>query len=163
MDSGGITHDTIKGVIVEIFSAGSETSSSTTVWAMSEMMKNPRVLAKAQAECGERNFEVSSSDSHVSSQRLHGRKTPQYWEDPESFIPERFEKSSIDFMGKSLLNFYLLGRGRRICPGLGFGFANALSPLAHLLFHFDWKLPSGVTAHTLDMTEMNGIAVAKKE
>nr|GMD49014.1 premnaspirodiene oxygenase-like [Ipomoea batatas]GME21737.1 premnaspirodiene oxygenase-like [Ipomoea batatas] len=207
MDSGGITHDTIKGVIVEIFSAGSETSSSTTVWAMSEMMKNPRVLAKAQAEVraafrGKEKLEEEDmeelaylksvvketlrfhppipmlvprdcmEESMVSGYTIPLKskvlinvwamgRDPQYWEDPESFIPERFEKSSIDFMGNHF-EFLPFGGGRRICPGLGFGFANALSPLAHLLFHFDWKLPSGVTAHTLDMTEMNGIAVARK-
>ncbi|XP_026450852.1 cytochrome P450 71D8-like [Papaver somniferum] len=45
-----ITNESIKAVMVEIFSAGTDTSSSTTKWAMSEMLKNPRVMAKAQAE-----------------------------------------------------------------------------------------------------------------
>ncbi|XP_062078754.1 cytochrome P450 71D11-like [Humulus lupulus] len=48
-----ITRDNIKGVILDIFVAGGETSALSVDWAMVEMMRNPRVMRKAQDEVRE--------------------------------------------------------------------------------------------------------------
>lgn len=62
------------------------------------------------------------------------------WDDPENFIPERFENCPIDYMG----NYFEF---------IPFGLTNVKHPLARLLYHFDWVLPYGASPEELDMIE----------
>ncbi|ESW25124.1 hypothetical protein PHAVU_003G009200 [Phaseolus vulgaris] len=48
-----LTDDNIKAIIDNIFAAGGETSATTIDWTMAEMMRNPRVMKKAQGEVRE--------------------------------------------------------------------------------------------------------------
>lgn len=211
MKEGGlqfpITNDNIKAIIFDMFGGGTETSSTTIDWAMVEMMRNPSVLSKAQAEVrnafrGKETFDENDIEELKylklvikETFRLHppipflvprecrkeadingytiplktkvivnawaiGRD-PKYWNDTESFKPERFEHNSMDFVGNSfeLLPF---GSGRRMCPGMSFGLANVYFPLAQMLYHFDWKLPSGINPNDLDLTESAGSSCSRK-
>ncbi|XP_039055772.1 premnaspirodiene oxygenase-like [Hibiscus syriacus] len=70
-DHGGLefplTTDNIKAVLLDMLMAGTETSSTTVEWAMSEMIKNPRIMEKAQAEVRqvyERTGNVNESNLH---------------------------------------------------------------------------------------------------
>ncbi|KAK4435792.1 cytochrome [Sesamum alatum] len=201
-----ITNDNIKAVIFDMFSAATETSSSTIDWAMAELMRSPRVMAKAQTEVRDAfkgKTTVDESDVQdlkylklviKETLRLHppvpllpracrdeckvngytiplkskvliniwamGRD-PEYWHQPETFQPERFENSSIDFLGNNL-EYIPFGAGRRICPGMNFGMANVELPLAQLLYRFDWKMPKGMSPDDIDMTEVEGLAAARK-
>ncbi|KAF3431169.1 hypothetical protein FNV43_RR25899 [Rhamnella rubrinervis] len=90
-------------------------------------------------------------------------RDPDYWNNPEEFIPERFIDSSIDFKGQ---HFELLpfGSGRRICPGIYMATTIVELGLANLLYWFDWKLPEGMTVKDISMEEEPGISltVSKK-
>lgn len=88
-------------------------------------------------------------------------RDPGIWDDPETFKPERFLDSPIDYKGQ---DFELIpfGAGRRICPAMAFGIASVELALAQLLHSFDWDLPPGVTAKGLDMAEVFGITMHKK-
>ncbi|KAK4388936.1 cytochrome [Sesamum angolense] len=178
-----ITNDNIKAVIFDMFSAGTETSSTTIDWAMAELMRNPRVMAKVQAEVreafkGKRTVEESDVQALKylklvikETFRLHppipllpracrdeckvngytiplkskvminiwamGRD-PEYWHQPETFQPERFDNSSIDFLGN---NFEYIPFGREE------GFA---------------RMPKGMSPDDIDMTEAEGIAVSRR-
>ncbi|TXG46893.1 hypothetical protein EZV62_026187 [Acer yangbiense] len=47
---GSLTQDHIKAILMNIFLGAIDTTSVTLVWAMTELMKNPRVMKKLQAE-----------------------------------------------------------------------------------------------------------------
>lgn len=87
-------------------------------------------------------------------------RDPATWERAEEFQPERFLDSAVDFRGQ---DFELIpfGAGRRGCPGVGFAMPTLEIALASLLYHFDWA-PAGRPGTSLDMSEVNGIAVRLK-
>ncbi|KAF3570445.1 hypothetical protein F2Q69_00063446 [Brassica cretica] len=49
-DSFKLTTDHLKGMISDIFIAGVSTSAFTMIWAMTELIRNPRVMKKVQDE-----------------------------------------------------------------------------------------------------------------
>ncbi|RHN67338.1 putative cytochrome P450 [Medicago truncatula] len=203
-----LTKRNIKSIIVDVFVAGSDTASSIINWTMTEMLKDQRVLKKAQNEVRVMFNKKGKFDETFISElkymkaiikevlRLHppaplliprecgqaceidGYHIPiksrviinawaigmdsKYWTDPERFYPERFIDSSIDFKGTNF-EYIPFGAGRRICPGMNYGMANVELALALLLYHFDWKLPNGMINEDLDMTELFGAAVVKKD
>ncbi|KAH6836271.1 hypothetical protein C2S53_001137 [Perilla frutescens var. hirtella] len=204
-----ITRDNIKANIFEMFIAGIETSSLVIEWAMSEMMKNPRVLHKAQAEvrqillqgkekfletdiqklnylkmviketlrlhppgpllcprrCREESSKINGYDIPVSTIVMINvwaiGRDPEFWPEPERFEPERFQDATTDFHGNHF-EFIPFGAGRRICPGIAFGLAGVELSLAHLLYHFEWKIPGGISPEEFDMTENFGASAGRK-
>uniref|UniRef100_A0ACD5YY60 Uncharacterized protein n=1 Tax=Avena sativa TaxID=4498 RepID=A0ACD5YY60_AVESA len=60
----------IKAIIVDLFTAGTETTSSTAEWVMSELMRHPEAMAKAQAEVREKLDGKKSEDHESQMERL---------------------------------------------------------------------------------------------
>lgn len=89
-------------------------------------------------------------------------RDPESWEDPNAFKPERFLGSDIDYRGQ---DFELIpfGAGRRGCPAITFATAVVELALAQLLYIFVWELPPGITAKDLDLTEVFGISMHRRE
>ncbi|KAK7824421.1 cytochrome p450 71d8 [Quercus suber] len=170
-----------------IFAAGTDTSSTTVEWAMSEMMRQPKVLEKAQAEIRqafrgkkkihEKDIQNLSYLKSVIKETIRLQLHPplplillrecresceimdmRYPSKPKSFIPERFAFSSTEFNGTHL-EYIPFEAGRRMCPGVAFGLANIELPLAQLLYHFDWELQGRTRPEELDMTEKFGSVV----
>ncbi|KAI5571738.1 hypothetical protein BDE02_11G114600 [Populus trichocarpa] len=203
-----LTTSAIKAIILGMFSGGGDTSSTALEWAMSELVKNPRVMEKAQKEvrqvfndigtipdeaslhdlkflklviketlrlhpsaplipreCGKSCNVINGYDIHVKSKVLINAwaigRDPNYWNEPERFYPERFINVSTDFKGSDF-EFIPFGAGKRMCPGMLFAIANIEFPLAHMLYHFDWKPADGLEPENLDMTESLGASVKRK-
>ncbi|CAL1388094.1 unnamed protein product [Linum trigynum] len=201
-----LTIEAIKAVILDMFLAGTETTSTTIEWAMSELMRHPSVMQRAQDEvrrtfCGkiyvneeglhnltyldlviqeslrlhpaiplllprearERveilGYEIPSQTKVIINAWAIGRD-PRCWREADKFIPERFLDRPSDYNGNNL-EFIPFGSGRRMCPGMSFGLATVKLMLTNLLYHFDWKLPSGITHESLDMTECTGAGLKR--
>uniref|UniRef100_M1B2A2 Cytochrome P450 hydroxylase n=2 Tax=Solanum tuberosum TaxID=4113 RepID=M1B2A2_SOLTU len=204
------TADNIKAVILDMFLAGTETSATVLDWAMVEMMRNPKVMEKAQTELRRilkgKNRVTEIDLKEVSylklvikeTLRLHpplplllprecrehcvinGYDIPiktkvivnawainrdaEFWENAESFSPERFincASNSLEFIGQNF-EYLPFGGGRRMCPGISFGLSNVELPLAQLIYHFNWKLPNGMKPEDVDVTETPGSSCSRK-
>lgn len=79
-------------------------------------------------------------------------KDPKVWPKPEVFKPERFLENEIDLRGH---DFELIpfGSGRRTCPGVPLVLRMVPLYLATLLQAFEWRLPDGMKASDMDMSE----------
>ena len=186
---------------------GTGAPSITITWAMSELLKNPKAMEKAQTEvrkvfeakgyvdetnlhelkyinsviketlrlhppevlslprenseaCIINGYEIPAKSRIIVNAWAIGRD-PKYWAEAEKFIPERFLDNPIDFKGTNF-EYIPFGAGRRICPAIAFAMPYIQLPLASLLYHFDWKLPNGITNEDLDMTECFGLLVKRK-
>uniref|UniRef100_A0A2P2J2F3 Cytochrome P450 n=1 Tax=Rhizophora mucronata TaxID=61149 RepID=A0A2P2J2F3_RHIMU len=194
--------------ILEIFMAGSETTSSTIEWAITELLLNPESMSEAKAELAQvigadRKVEESDIDNlpfmqavvketlrcHPPIPFLVPRKAihdtnfmgydipkntqvlvntwaigrdPDAWEDPSSFKPERFIRSTIDFKGQhhELIPF---GSGRRMCAGLSLAHRTLHIILGSLLHEFNWELDPGIDPATMDMKDRLGVTTRKFE
>ncbi|KAI9116305.1 hypothetical protein K1719_012472 [Acacia pycnantha] len=142
----------------ELFIAGSESSSTTVEWAMEELMKNPKVMEKAQAEVRR----IYNEKGYVDESEIHQLKYLNSIEEILS-LGMKLRPSSqrdfwiIDFGGTNFEFEYIpFDAGRRMCPGVNFAIPNIELPLANLLYHFGWKLPNGFTHEEFDMSELFG-------
>lgn len=194
-------------LVQDMFTAGTDTSSAVLEWAMSELMKNPMAMEKAQdevrqalkgkekiceddiqglkylklviketlrlhapvplllprecrKECEIDGFTIPLKTKVIVNAWAIGRD-PEYWVDAESFVPERFENSSTDYIGTNF-EYIPFGAGRRMCAGVSFGVATIELPLAQLLYYFNWKLPNDMKPDDLDMDESPGVTTKRK-
>ncbi|XVF82303.1 hypothetical protein PTKIN_Ptkin16aG0035400 [Pterospermum kingtungense] len=148
-----LTLEHIKGVLMNVFSGGIETSAATVIWAMTLLMKNPRWSAVYVG------MQYLTKLVFVNAWAI-GRD-PEAWENPEEFYPERFIGSSNDVKG---LDFGLIpfGAGRRGCPGIHMGLATVELVLANLLYKFEWEMPIGMNKDDLDFDVIPGVTKHKK-
>ena len=58
--------------------------------------------------------------------------------------------------------YFPFGSGRRMCPGMTLGLANVELALVTLLYHFNWELPNGARSEDLDMKDVFGASLKRK-
>ncbi|XP_021858319.1 cytochrome P450 81Q32 [Spinacia oleracea] len=194
------TNEVIKGMLMVLILAGSDTTASTIEWALSLLLNHPEEMNKAQSEIdavighdrllNEEDISKlphlqnivnetlrlypptplllphqSSDDSTicgyevprgtmlmVSLWTIH--RDPKVWDEPEKFIPERFEVKDAELMYK-LLPF---GLGRRACPGTSMGKKAVCLVLGSLIHCFDFQR---IGKEMVDMSQCNGLTMPK--
>ncbi|KAG2669122.1 hypothetical protein I3760_14G020400 [Carya illinoinensis] len=160
---------------------------------MSELVKNPRVMEKAQAEV--RRVLEGRSINETDVQKLdylravvketlrekceiNAYEIPSNTEvliniwamgrDPKYWIDANYFRPER-FYDSSVdfkgTNFEYIpfGSGRRICPGMSFALASVELAICHLLYHFNWKLPNGIKPEALYMSESPGLTPKRRK
>ncbi|MED6184227.1 hypothetical protein PIB30_045399 [Stylosanthes scabra] len=119
------------------------------------------VLRENKEPCQIKGYKIPANSRIMINAWAIGRD-PKYWDEALNFKPERFlDNYSIDQRGTNF-EFIPFGGGRRMCPGIAFATPNMELPLAQFLYHFDWKLPNGMKNEELDMTELFGITIRRR-
>ena len=83
-------------------------------------------------------------------------RDPKLWDNPTSFMPERFENEG-EIETYKLLPF---GIGRRACPGAGLANRVVGLALGSLIQCYDWKR---VSEKEIDMAEGRGLTMPRIE
>ncbi|CAA2968770.1 cytochrome P450 76A2-like [Olea europaea subsp. europaea] len=140
--------------ILEIFLAGSETTTSSIEWAFSELLHNPETMVKDTNLVG--YFIPKNTQVFVNVWAI-GREE-ECWEEPLCFKPERFLGSKIEYNGQHF-EFIPFGAGRRICPDLPLGHRMMHFALGSLLHEFDWEYDFSTNPNPIDTNDKIGLVV----
>ncbi|KAE9450371.1 hypothetical protein C3L33_17729, partial [Rhododendron williamsianum] len=123
---------------------GTDTSAMTVEWAISELLKQPRLLQKATEEL---------------DRVVGGDRDPRYGRNQKSSYEGFWEKYRVKGHHFELLPF---GSGRRMCPAYRLGLMLIQSTLANLVHGFKWGLPGNVKPEDVDMEEEYGLTTHRK-
>ncbi|KAI9118271.1 hypothetical protein K1719_010603 [Acacia pycnantha] len=115
-----LTVDNIKALLMNIFIAGTDTSAATLVWAMTSLMKNPRVMKKVRGEIrklyGEKEFISEEDIERLPYLRAAVKETLRLFPPAPLLVPrESMEKCNIEgyeIQAKTLVfvNAWAIGR-----------------------------------------------------
>ncbi|MBA0709790.1 hypothetical protein Golax_024811 [Gossypium laxum] len=125
-DNEELDRNLIKHLFFDLFTAGTDTTTSTLEWAWRSYFITQKLYRKlhppvpfllprkAEVDIKIHNFVIPKGAQVLINAYVIGRD-PNFWEEPELFSLERFIESEIDVKGT---NFGLVpfGGGRRICP-----------------------------------------------
>ncbi|XBI94248.1 hypothetical protein VPH35_030932 [Triticum aestivum] len=184
-----ISTTNIKAIIVDMFTGGTETTSSAAEWIMSELMRNPEVIAKAQAEVRQTLDNKNPRDQESLIEGLcYTRMVVKEGLRLHPVLPlllPRVCRETCDVGGfevtegtRVMVNAWAIARsaehwhdaeefrpessGRRMCPGGNFAMATLELTVARLLYYFDWSLPNGIRPEELDMDMIVGATARRR-
>ncbi|KAH7301943.1 hypothetical protein KP509_23G049300 [Ceratopteris richardii] len=140
---------------------------TTVEWAMSELLRHPECMKRLQEEVD--NY-LMVNDDHVQEMpylynilkevlRLHPI-APLLVPRVAKFWPDRFLEAETDLHGQHY-EYLPFGSGRRMCPGVRLGISVVQVTLANPVREFEWELPQGQNADSIDMSCKGGLGNRK--
>ncbi|KAL5714091.1 hypothetical protein ACHQM5_016099 [Ranunculus cassubicifolius] len=152
-----------------MFTGGTQTTTLTMEWALSLLLNHPTTLQKVCSEIDQyvQGRLLDESDlaklPYLHCCTIGGyniprgtvlltnvwaiHRDPKVWEEPEKFIPERFEGERV-----TGIKFIPFGIGRRGCPGASMALRVVALGLGTLVQCFDWER---FGPEDIDMNEAN--------
>ncbi|KAL8490105.1 hypothetical protein ACS0TY_025851 [Phlomoides rotata] len=149
------TDELVKGIILVLLVAGTDTMSISMEWAMLPIERDPPVPFliphEASDDCKVGGYDVSNGTTLlVNLWAIH--RDPRIWDEPTKFMPERHGK------GKEEGFMLPFGSGRRKCPGGGVATRVLALALGTMIQAFEWER---VGDELVDMTEGTGFSIPK--
>nr|GMC47486.1 cytochrome P450 83B1-like [Ipomoea batatas] len=154
--SVNLTWDHIKAVLMIVFIGGSDTSAAVIVWAMTALIKDPRVMNKVQSEIREHVGKKDMIDEEDIQELPYFKAVIK--ETLRLYLPAPLLVNR-ETLSKCTLDGYEIKQNMLVIVN---GVASAELGLANLLYAFDWKLPSGLKKEDIDTNVAPGITMHKK-
>ncbi|CAN6282463.1 unnamed protein product [Urochloa humidicola] len=125
-NAAGLDRDTLRSLFTDLFSAGSDTSSSTVEWAMTELLQNPTSMAKACEELatviGSRKSIEESDIGKLPYLQVVVKETFRL-HPPAPLLLPRHAQADIKIMGYTIpqgsrvfINVWAMGRDKETWP-----------------------------------------------
>ncbi|GLJ21178.1 hypothetical protein SUGI_0387700, partial [Cryptomeria japonica] len=138
-----LSESNIKGILVDMISAGTDTATRTVEWATSELIRHPHLMRSIG------NSSTASPNATYASSRISRQfkgnvmvnvwaiaRDSNAWEKPLEFDPDRFVDNPAHFDGRDF-RITPFGSGRRMCPGYNLGLCIIQFVLASFVHSFD--------------------------
>ncbi|XP_039133218.1 cytochrome P450 736A117-like [Dioscorea cayenensis subsp. rotundata] len=154
------TMDEVKAIILNMFAAGTTTSYIFLEWAMSELIRNPKVMKKLKEEAklvSEKSSMVAEENVNKMSYLKAVVKEVLRLHPPAPLLVPRETIEDTELQG-----YKNSQEKQEICPGMQFAVATIEFALANLVHQFDWDMPNGLSAEDLNMDEAQGLIMHRK-
>ncbi|XWS47862.1 hypothetical protein CRYUN_Cryun13aG0021900 [Craigia yunnanensis] len=170
-----------KAVLMDVLLAEIDTTASTLVWTLTELIRNPSLMERAQAEVREvakGRGKVEESDlPKLTYLELVIKEALRLHPPVPLLIPQETTEDcmvgdyTIPAKTRVLIDVRSIGADTKYwenpnetkgCPGSSFAILLVQLALANLLYRFDWELPDGMSIEDVDTEENFGLTMFKK-
>ncbi|KAH9778745.1 cytochrome P450 71A26 [Citrus sinensis] len=160
-----LSQDNLKAIILDMFVAGTDSTTTTLEWAMAELVKNPTSMKRAREEVrsvakGKLNINMKEIEK-MEYLKCVVKETLRLHPPAPLLLPREIAESlkwrGYDIPSKTRVIVNAYGQFKGI-PKVGtsqkISFQTVEYVIANFLYWFDWNLPLGEVEENLDMSEV---------